>query len=155
MPAALEAILIKMMAKDPNDRYQDPKEVVQALADCVPVAASEQVAKPAPPRALATAGTAQSVKAGATGPQAQTTRTASLPPGPGTPKPRKRANPESDAASIETKEIYADADTARPKSRPKQVRPTFAKSKNGRLLIAGGAIALVLFVALIIWVMKG
>ncbi len=157
VPAALEAVLMKMMAKDPNERYQDPKEVVQALAGCLP-AAIEPVAAPAGQR-LANAGTAKAAKnvnGGQESPvSAQTTRTASL-PGSRTPRPRKPIEPDPDASSIETKEIYADADTERPerKSRPKQPRPTFVKSLKGRLVIAGAGVAALLVVAFLIWWLK-
>ncbi len=157
VPAALEAVLMKMMAKDPNERYQDPKEVVQALANCIPVAA-EPVAAQAGQRLVGT-GTTRSTK-NVDGSQessvsAQTTRTAPL-PGSRTPRPRKPIEPDPDAASIETKEIYADADTERPerRSRPKQRRPKFINSLKGRLVIAGAAVAGVLFVAFLIWLLK-
>ncbi len=62
--------------------------------------------------------------------------------------------PEPDASSIETKEIYADADTVRPKSRPKQRRPDFAKTTKGRLVIAGSITVLLLFFIFVWWVIK-
>ncbi len=161
VPAALETILIKMMAKDPGDRYQDPKELVEALAACLPAPVAEPAAKPAPPRALATAGAGHPAKAGSGKPPvinpAQTTRTASL-PGPRTPSPRKSkpARPEPDSSSIETKEIYADADTVRPKkSRPKQKRPVIGYSRNVKLMIGGGVVAALAFLILIFWIFKG
>lgn len=148
IPAALEAVLFKMMAKDPNDRYQDPQQLVQALANCCPEA--QPVAME---RKLATAGSTKPANV-ATGNKgggipAQTTRTASL-PGTRTPRPRKPVGPDPDAASIETKEIYADADTVRPKSRPKQRRPVFIESRKGRFLIIGSTLA-VLSLFLLIW----
>jgi serine/threonine protein kinase len=156
VPANLEIVLFKMMAKDPNERYQDPKEVVQALANCFPAAA--QSAAPLPGQRAEVTGSMKSANSSAenqsAGVQAQTTRTASL-PGSRTPRPRRPVGPDSDAASIETKEIYADADTERPKSRPKQPRPpTFINSLTGRLLMAAGAVAGLLMLALIIWIFK-
>lgn len=152
---ALEAVLFKMMAKDPNDRYQDPQQVVQALANCCPEA---QAATAEPKPKLVTAGANQKGVRSANGnqnggPAAQTTRTASL-PGTRTPRPRKPAGPEPDPASIETKEIYADADTVRPKSRPKQRRPVFIKTSKGRMVIAGVATAFLLFAVLVWWFIK-
>jgi eukaryotic-like serine/threonine-protein kinase len=162
VPAALEAVLTKMMAKDPGDRYQDPKELVEALAAFLPASPAEPAAaKAASPRAVATAGTGPTGKNGPGKPPAsnpaQTTRTASL-PGPRTPSPRrtKPARPDSDASSIETKEIYADADTVRPKrSRPKQKRPVIGKSRKVKLAIAGGVVAALAFLTLIVWIFKG
>jgi serine/threonine protein kinase len=158
IPAALEVILFKMMAKDPGERYQDPKEIVQALANCFP-AAIEAVA-PQAGQPATVGGTAKPAKS-ANGIQesastGQTTRTASL-PGSRTPRPRKPIEPDPDAANIETKEIYADADTERPerRSRPRQPRPTFANSLNGRLLIGGAAVTGLLLIALIVWIFKG
>ena len=154
VPAALELVLFKMMAKDPNERYQDPKEVVAALASCFPLAAL-----PAPAHTgqrPEVAGSLPSAKLGAenrsTGAQAQTTRTASL-PGANTPRPRKPMGSESDASSIETKEIYANADTERPKSRPRQRRPrlSFVNTLKGRVIIAGSTVGGLLFLVLIFW----
>jgi hypothetical protein len=145
---------MKMMAKDPNERYQDPKEVVQALANCIPAAAAPVVAQAG--QRLASTGAAKSIKS-VNGSQesavsAQTTRTAPL-PGSRTPRPRKPIEPDPDAASIETKEIYADADTERPerRSRPKQPRPKFINSLQGRLVIAGAVVTGLLFFAFLIW----
>ena len=155
VPAALELVLFKMMNKDPNERYQDPKELVQALTNCFPAVAqlaATQIEQRAVAGATASAKAGKQTQAGAVKPQ--TTRTASL-PGSRTPKPRRPVEPEPDSASIETKEIYADADTERPKSRPRQRRPNFANSRNGRLIIAGSTLAALLVVAFLIWWFKG
>jgi serine/threonine protein kinase len=153
IPAVLESVLFKMMAKDPNDRYQDPQQLVQALAHCCP---ETQSAGADNKRRPATAAAQKGARSGGDlrgGGAAQTTRTAPL-PGTRTPRPRKPGGPEPDAASIETKELYADADTVRPKSRPKQRRPNFAKTTKGRLVIAGSIVAFLLFVVLVWWFIK-
>jgi eukaryotic-like serine/threonine-protein kinase len=157
VPAALELVLFKMMAKDPNERYQDPKEVVAALASCFPAAAlaasvhtgqRSEAASSLPPAKVGTENRS-------TGFQAQTTRTASL-PGANTPRPRKPMGSDSDASSIETKEIYANADTERPKSRPRQRRPglSFINTVKGRMIIAGSTVGALVALILIFWLFK-
>jgi len=154
IPAALETILFKMMAKDPGDRYQDPQQLVQALANCCPEPQAATAENKQRPAAAAVKKGARSVNGNqGGGPAAQTTRTASL-PGTRTPRPRKPKGPEPDAASIETKELYAEADTVRPKSRPKQRRPDFVKTTKGKLVIAGSTTAVLLFLILIWWVIR-
>ena len=153
VPAALETVLFKMMAKDPNERYQDPKEVVAALADCFPAPAlhaqNQKVQRSAAAASMKSAN--PTAANGSTGIQAQTTRTASL-PGAKTPRPRKPAQPDSDASSIETKEIYANADTERPKSRPRRLRPSaFLDTLRGRLIVAGSSVGGLLALVLLIW----
>ena len=131
VPAALELVLFKMMAKDPNERYQDPKEVVAALASCFPAAALSAPVHTG--QRSEAAGSLPQAKAGAenrsTGVQAQTTRTASL-PGANTPRPRRPVGSDSDSSSIETKEIYANADTehALARASPSATSPQRASS---------------------------
>jgi hypothetical protein len=60
-----------------------------------------------------------------------------------------------DAASIETKEIYAESDTVRPRSRPKQKRPVPGLSRKVKLMIAGGVTAVLIFLGLVFYIFRG
>lgn len=157
VPVELEQVLRKMMAKDPGERYQTPGEAAEALAPIIartlPVPASTQARTETRDAAAVASRQASAARTGAAVPptRAETTRTATLPAAPASRTPRPSRDP--DASGIETKELYADADTERPGRR---VRPLKKLRPDYRPWIIGGAIGLAagLLLLLLFWLRR-
>lgn len=153
----LEQVLRKMMAKDPNERYQTPGEAAEALTPLVvralPVPAAEAATATQAASVPAQARQAAGGKPGTANPavRTQTTRTATLPNAPAL-RPARPAR-EPDPAGIDTKELYNEGDTERPGRkvrRSKKSRPDYLP------WLIGGAIgaAAGMLILLVLWLRR-
>jgi serine/threonine protein kinase/ligand-binding sensor domain-containing protein len=143
LPEAVERVILKAMAKSPDDRFQSAQEMIDALAEAVAGMPAEIVSPPLP----AGAAEATTLARGISTPLPPVAEPVTPPPVPEASLPVPAVDTASLASVPDTAPLPPAVDTTPP--RVEAAAP--ARSQKRWLFLAGGALLLVLLLAGGLW----